>query len=123
MARVWIPPLLRDLTGDHETVTVPGSRVRGIIDELDQLYPGMRDRLCQGDDLRPGIAVVVDTQLARLGLSEPVGVESEVHFLPAIAGGQEPASKHKRIFRKRGATLADRSATPLYLSAHGRDTP
>jgi molybdopterin converting factor small subunit len=87
MARVWIPPLLRDLTGGQETVIVPGTRVRHIIEELERLYPGMHNRLCVGDDLRPGIAVVVDTQVARLGLSEPVGTESEVHFLPAIAGG------------------------------------
>jgi molybdopterin converting factor small subunit len=87
MARVWIPPLLRDLTGGQETVIVPGTRVRHIIDALDQLYPGMRNRLCIGDEMRPGIAIVVDTQVARLGLSESVGAESEVHFLPALAGG------------------------------------
>jgi molybdopterin synthase sulfur carrier subunit len=88
MARVWIPPLLRDLTGGQETVTVPGLRVRHIVEELDRLYPGMRDRLCIRDEIRPGIAVVVDTQVARLGLSEPVEAGSEVHFLPAIAGGE-----------------------------------
>jgi molybdopterin synthase sulfur carrier subunit len=87
MARVWIPPLLRDLTGGQETVTVPGSRVLHIIDELDRRYPGMKDRFCTDDQLRPGIAVIVDTQVSRLGLMEPVNPESEVHFLPAIAGG------------------------------------
>lgn len=88
MARVWIPPLLRDLTGGEETVTASGTRVRHIIDELDRLYPGIRDRLCTDDRLRPGIAVIVDTQVSRLALEEPVNPESEVHFLPAIAGGE-----------------------------------
>jgi molybdopterin synthase sulfur carrier subunit len=87
MARVWIPPLLRDLTGGQEVLTVPGTRVRHIIDELERLYPGMKDRLCTGDEVRPGMAVVVDAQVARLGLLEPIGAESEVHFLPAISGG------------------------------------
>jgi molybdopterin synthase sulfur carrier subunit len=87
MATVWIPALLRDLTSGQETVTVPGSTVRQVIDELDRLYPGMRDRLCDANGLRPGIVAAVDTEVARLGLGQPVGDQSEVHFLPAIAGG------------------------------------
>src|SRR5262245_40010591 len=89
MARVWIPSLLRDLTGGRETVTVPGASVRQVIDELDRIHPGISDRLCDGDALRPGLTAVVDNEVARLGLLQPVGPESEVHFLPAIAGGSE----------------------------------
>jgi molybdopterin converting factor small subunit len=87
MARVWIPSLLRDLTGGRDTVSVLGSSVRQVIDELDRLHPGVRNRLCDGDALRPGLAVVVDSEVARLGLLQTVGPDSEVHFLPAIAGG------------------------------------
>jgi len=87
MARVWIPSLLRDLTGGLETITVPGASVRQVIDELDRLQPGVRGRLCDGDALRAGLAVVVDHEVGRLGLLQPVGPDSEVHFLPAIAGG------------------------------------
>jgi molybdopterin synthase sulfur carrier subunit len=88
MAVVWIPPPLRALTGGQETVTVAGGTVREVIEALDRQYPGFKDRVCEGDALRPGIAVAVDTQVARLGLLQPVGDNSEVHFLPAIAGGQ-----------------------------------
>ncbi len=87
MATVWIPSLLRDLTGGQETLTVPGATVRQIVEALERTYPGIKDRLCDGDGLRSGIAVAVDTQVARLGLSQPVGDNSEVHFLPAIGGG------------------------------------
>lgn len=87
MANVWMPSLLRDLTGGRETVIVPGGRVSEVVEELERLYPGVRARLCQGDGLRPGIVVVVDTEVARLGWHQPVGPESEVHFLPAIGGG------------------------------------
>jgi molybdopterin synthase sulfur carrier subunit len=87
MALVWIPPLLRDLTGGRDSVTVPGATVRQVIAALDREYPGVRERLCPTGDLRSGLAVVIDSQVARLGLLEPVGPESEVHFLPAIAGG------------------------------------
>lgn len=88
MAVVWIPSLLRDLTGGHESVTVGGATVRQVIEALDRAYPGVKNRLCDGQGLRSGIAVAVDTQVARLGLLQPVGETSEVHFLPAISGGQ-----------------------------------
>jgi molybdopterin synthase sulfur carrier subunit len=87
MATVWIPAPLRDLTNRRETVTVPGARVRQVIDALEREFPGMRARLCDGDALRSGIAVVVDGEVARLGLLQPVGPASEVHFLPALGGG------------------------------------
>lgn len=87
MARVWIPPQARDLTGGRDVVDVAGERVRAVVDNLDRLYPGIRARLCDGDGLRPGLTVVVGTEVARRGLAEPVGPEDEVHFLPAIGGG------------------------------------
>lgn len=87
MPTVWIPSLLRDLTGGRETVTVPGRTVREIVEELEQAFPGMRQRLCDGPRLRPGMSVVVDSQVAPLGLLQTVNEQSEVHFLPAIGGG------------------------------------
>src|SRR5437879_1360344 len=101
MPVVWIPPLLRDLTAGQETVTVEGANVRQIIEALDGLYPGMKARLCDDQGIRPGIAVAVDTQVARLGLLQPVGENSEIHFLPAIAGGQESS-----VVRVAAPTLA-----------------
>ena len=95
MAVVWIPPPLRDVTGGRETVTAAGATVRQVIAAVDRQYPGFKDRVCDGDGLRPGIAVAVDTQVARLGLLQPVGETSEVHFLPALAGGQP--DKMRRI--------------------------
>jgi molybdopterin converting factor small subunit len=84
---VWIPALLRELTGGRETVRVAGRNVREIIEALDRLHPGVKARLCRQDELRPGIAVAVDTQFAPLGLLQPVRDGGEVHFLPAIGGG------------------------------------
>ncbi len=84
---VWIPALLRDLTGGQETVRVQGGTVRQLIDALDQRYPGIKERLCAGDDLRPGVAVAVGSQVSALGLLQPVPEGSEVHFLPALSGG------------------------------------
>jgi sulfur-carrier protein len=88
MPTVWIPALLRNLTQGQQTVQVPGLTVREVIDALDAKFPGIKARLCQDDQLRPGMAVVIDTQVARGGLSEAVQDTSEVHFIPAIAGGR-----------------------------------
>jgi molybdopterin synthase sulfur carrier subunit len=88
MAEVWIPALLRDLTGGVEKVTVEGETVRQVIDRLDQLYPGIRQRLCEEDRLREGIQVVVDGAVSRQKLRQRLSATSEVHFLPAISGGR-----------------------------------
>lgn len=87
MPTVFIPPLLRSLTGGQETVHVPGTTVRAVIDELESRHPGIRARLLDGDELRTGLAVAVDAQVGRLSLSHPVKEASEVHFVPAISGG------------------------------------
>jgi molybdopterin converting factor small subunit len=89
MAVVWIPSLLRGLTGGQEKLTVPGRTVRQVVEALEQQFPGIQARLCDAAGLRPGIAVAVDAHLARRGLSEPVAEHSEVHFLPAISGGAD----------------------------------
>jgi molybdopterin synthase sulfur carrier subunit len=87
MALVWIPPQLRDLTGGEETAAAPGANVGEVIEALERQYPGVRGRLCPDGALRRGLAVIVDGQAARLGLLEATGPDSEVHFVPAIAGG------------------------------------
>ena len=87
MAKVWIPSLMRDLTGGQTVVTVRGSSVRQVIDNLEAKYPGARARLLKGDSLKPGIGVAIDGEMARYGLTEKVKATSEVHFLPAVSGG------------------------------------
>lgn len=87
MSTVWIPSLMRDLTGGQAQVSVPGKTVGDVIAALDAVYPGIKDRLCKGDRLDLAITVSVDGRVTRLGLLEPVGEQSEVIFLPAVAGG------------------------------------
>ncbi len=84
---VFIPPPLRALTGGLDSLRAPGATVGAVIDALESRFPGMRARLCDGDRLRPGVAVAVGTELATLGLLQPVPSGSEIHFLPAISGG------------------------------------
>ena len=87
MATVWIPSLLRDLSAGLEVLDAPGRTVGQVIDALNRAYPGFKDRLCEGNRIRPTLAAYVDGRIAQLGLLEPVGEQSEVQFLPAVAGG------------------------------------
>jgi molybdopterin synthase sulfur carrier subunit len=87
MPIVYIPPLLRELTHGQDTLTIPGKTVGQVVERLEQSYPGIKARLCDGESLRPGLALVVDTEVSRQGLRHPLKDTSEVHFLPQVSGG------------------------------------
>ena len=87
MATVFIPSLMRKLTGDRETVVVSGATVREVINNLEAEHPGMKDQLVDKFRLKGNITVAVDGEVSPLGILEKVGEDSEVHFLPAIGGG------------------------------------
>lgn len=85
--QVWIPSLHRDLTGGAETVTVEGESVRDVVDALEAHYPGMADRLCEDGQIRPYIAVAINSEISQRGLRERLTAPSEIHFIPALSGG------------------------------------
>ena len=87
MPTVWIPPLLRGLTGGEDFLTVPGETVGQVIENLDARCPGIMERLCEQGMLRSNIAVVVDGVTSRQRLRHRLTEASEVHFIPAISGG------------------------------------
>ena len=87
MAVVFIPSLLRSLTGGLAQVEVPASSVRELIDALEARYPGMRERLCENGRLRHSIAVVVDGAVSHQGLRRRLAEDSQVRFMPAMKGG------------------------------------
>ena len=87
MATVFIPALMQKVTDGKATVEVPGSTVREVVNNLEQTYPGMKDRLVDKFKIKRGINVAVDGQVTPIGLLEKVGEDSEVHFLPAVSGG------------------------------------
>jgi len=84
---VYIPTLLQALTGGKGTIEAEGATVRQVIENLDQSYPGLRERLLDEGRLRPNISVAVDGEISPMGLLEKVGPSSEVHFVAAIKGG------------------------------------
>ena len=63
----------------------------------------MQSRLCENDDqLRPTISVIVDGSISQQRLRHKLQENSEIHFLPAISGGdgpkeqsgKQPAARH-----------------------------
>ena len=87
MPTTFIPAPLRELTGGKVSVAVTGSSVREAIQSLEAEYPGIRERLCEGDKVRANISVFVDGEISHLRMREKLKEGSEVHFVIAISGG------------------------------------
>ena len=87
MVTVFVPTMLQPLTGGVKQLDIEARNVRQLVDQLDQLYPGLKDRLIEEGQIRRNLAVSIDGEIARLGLMERLKENSEVHFVPAIGGG------------------------------------
>jgi len=87
MPRLFISPPLRPFCEGQEEVVVEGATVLEAVHSLEQLHPGMMERLCPEGKLRSGMSVTVDQNVTPRGLAQKVSPESEIHFLPAIGGG------------------------------------
>ena len=79
--------MLQAMTNGVKQVDCQASNMRQVVDQLDQLFPGIKDQLVEKGRIRPNLAVAIDGEVARMGLLEKVGEKSEVHFVPAIGGG------------------------------------
>ena len=87
MPTMFIPAPLRELTGGHARVDVPGSTFGEALAALDQQYPGVKARLLRGEELIPGFQVSVNDVLTKQGMRTRLQPDSEVHILPSIGGG------------------------------------
>jgi sulfur-carrier protein len=89
MAVVRIPTPLRPHAGGCDRVEAAGSTVGDILGQLSTLYPGLRERLFDGDELRRFVNVYVNDEDIRYleELATPVAATDEVSIIPAVAGG------------------------------------
>jgi sulfur-carrier protein len=87
MAAVHLPPTLPPLfPGLPRELQVEARTVDDAIEQLDERWPGLRDRLCEsGPALRPHINVFVDRE--RAALDTAIGAGSRVDVIAAISGG------------------------------------
>ena len=78
-----LPPLFPGLPRQLE---LDATTVGEALDQLDERWPGFRDRLCEpGLGLRPHIHVYVDRE--RAGLETALEPRSRVDVITAISGG------------------------------------
>ncbi len=86
---VRIPTPLRTLTGGEEQVKVSGDNVQQVIDALEKLHPGIKDRLVDAKGVRRFINIYVGEEDIRFldGLSTVLENGQEISIVPAIAGG------------------------------------
>ncbi len=92
MAALFIPALMKHLTGGAERVDVPlaaGERisVRELLERADARHHGLLEALIHEDELVPHLAVFIDNDQALMGLRAKLGPEAEVRLLPPIVGG------------------------------------
>ena len=86
MPTVRIPSLLQSLTAGVAEVEATGATLLAVIDDVDRQFPGIRDRVIEGQAIRQDVMIFIDGDEAS-DLDAPVPSASEVHLLPAIAGG------------------------------------
>ena len=87
---VRIPTPLRRLTNGQDKVAVDGDSLGGVIDAMNEQYPGLRDRICDDQgQLRNFVNVYVNGEDVRFlqGLDTPTTAGDEVSVVPAVAGG------------------------------------
>ena len=91
MATVLVPTPLRRLTGGQSKVTVEGQDISSLIQAIDQKFPGIAEKVLDGDgNVKRFINVFVnDSEIRTLqGLQTPVSDSDRVSIVPAMAGGQ-----------------------------------
>ena len=87
---VRIPTPLRRLTDGQDKVDVDSNTLGGVIDAMNEQYPGIRERICDDQgQLRNFVNVYVNGEDVRFlqGLETPTSAGDEVSVVPAVAGG------------------------------------
>ena len=90
MPSVLIPTPLRKLTNELETVSGAGATVGELIDNLDQAFPGLKDRVCdEAGNVRRFVNIYVNGEDIRFLEEKATAVKDsdEISIVPAIAGG------------------------------------
>lgn len=92
MVRVYIPTVLRKITGGQTRVEAAASDIRSLLDTLEARFPGLKGQLvdAQGNLHRFVNVYVNNREIEELsGLETPLQEEDEVALIPAMAGGSD----------------------------------
>lgn len=84
---VFVPIGMRPLTDGQRIVSATGRTVAEVVSDLETNYPGFFESLVEGNRLKRGLTIAVNSVEQPLGLLAKVPANAEVHILPAMAGG------------------------------------
>ena len=90
MATVKIPTPLRRLTNEKDEVLTSAKNIAEMISDLEKQFPGMQERLCDGDGaIRKFVNIYVNEEDIRFlsGPETEINDNDTVSIIPAIAGG------------------------------------
>ena len=90
MVSVRVPTPLRKFTNGIDEVSVDGSTVRSLVENLDQKYPGIKERICdETGKIRRFVNVYVNGDDIRFlqNLETALKEGDTISIVPAIAGG------------------------------------
>ena len=90
MASIRIPTPLRKLTNELEVVQTSGATIGEILENLDQAFPGLKERICdEQGNVRRFVNIFVNDEDIRFLEDKATGVKDtdEISIVPAIAGG------------------------------------
>jgi molybdopterin converting factor small subunit len=87
MLRVFIPDALADHAAGEQQVELSANSLGDLVRELEIMFPGIGPRITDGDRLVSWLSLVINGELAGRSFLIPIPPNSEIHFIPAIAGG------------------------------------
>ena len=88
--RVRVPTPLRKFTNGVDEVSAQGPNVRALVDDLEQKYPGIKERICdETGKVRRFVNVYVNGDDIRFlqNLETSLKEGDNISIVPAIAGG------------------------------------
>lgn len=87
---VIIPAPLREFTDGESEVTASGDTVGDVIEDLEDQFPGIKDRLTNDEgELREFLNIYMDDEDIRFkdDLETTIDESADLSIIPAIAGG------------------------------------
>ena len=87
---VRIPTPLRRITDGQDKVDVEGDTLQNVVDALDGMHPGIKERICGEDgEIRHFVNVYLNGEDVRYldGLGSATKSGDEISIVPAVAGG------------------------------------
>lgn len=88
--KVRIPTPLRKLTNGKDEISAEGKNIKELIDDIERHYPGLKERICEGDGkLRRFVNIYLNDEDIRFksNMDTELKAGDEISIIPAIAGG------------------------------------